>query len=123
MNPEIKSKWVAALRSGEYKQGKGVLSDGKEFCCLGVLCDLAVKEGGVLTIGVDTSMPDELDETSVIYDGYQFDLPPSVMGWAGLDASNPKIQAPGDEGKAYISDVNDGGTSFEEIADLIEKEL
>lgn len=41
--------WVKALRSGEYKQGYGYLHykrGGKDkFCCLGVLCDLAVKNG------------------------------------------------------------------------------
>lgn len=41
MNPEIKTKWVAALRSGYYIQGTGVLrSQGNKFCCLGVLCDI-----------------------------------------------------------------------------------
>lgn len=52
MNPEIKALWLAALRSGDYKQGQGVLRDGADnFCCLGVLTDLAVK-AGVLEDGV-----------------------------------------------------------------------
>lgn len=34
-------KWVAALRSGRYKQGNGMLlADGK-YCCLGVACAAA----------------------------------------------------------------------------------
>lgn len=37
-------KWIAALRSGKYKQTREALArmeDGeKKFCCLGVLCDL-----------------------------------------------------------------------------------
>jgi hypothetical protein len=44
MNAEIKQKWLAALRSGEYQQGKSALrrdEDGqRRYCCLGVLCDL-----------------------------------------------------------------------------------
>ncbi len=41
MNKEIKEKWVGALRSHTYKQGKNVLRDGdNKFCCLGVLCDV-----------------------------------------------------------------------------------
>jgi len=40
----IKKEWVAALRSGKYKQGDTYLkntTDGKtKFCCLGVACDL-----------------------------------------------------------------------------------
>lgn len=36
---ELKTKWVKALRSGKYKQGRGRLydPDTKSFCCLGVL--------------------------------------------------------------------------------------
>lgn len=44
MNPEIKQRWVKALRSGKYTQGRTVMVDsirGKDkFCCLGVLCDI-----------------------------------------------------------------------------------
>jgi len=46
MDQELKTKWVAALRSGDYKQGNGYLHkiewDGSEsFCCVGVLCKIA----------------------------------------------------------------------------------
>jgi hypothetical protein len=47
MNPELKQKWVTALRSGDYKQGQGKLryrlehQEEDRFCCLGVLCDVA----------------------------------------------------------------------------------
>ncbi len=39
MNPEIKAKWVAALRSGQYKQGDNWLHNKETdaYCCLGVL--------------------------------------------------------------------------------------
>jgi len=38
MKKEHAEKWVNALRSGEYRQCKGKLSDGKgSYCCLGVL--------------------------------------------------------------------------------------
>lgn len=54
MNPEWKTIWTAALRSGSYEQGRASLrqrtldpTPGLEamgykftFCCLGVLCDL-----------------------------------------------------------------------------------
>lgn len=41
MKKEIADKWVAALRSGKYQQGKNVLSANENsFCCLGVLCDV-----------------------------------------------------------------------------------
>lgn len=44
MNTEVKEKWVAALRSGGYTQGYESLKFEKTFCCLGVLCDLFLKE-------------------------------------------------------------------------------
>jgi hypothetical protein len=41
MTPELKAKWLAALRSDKYQQGEGALSQDGNFCCLGVLCDIA----------------------------------------------------------------------------------
>jgi hypothetical protein len=41
VNSELKQKWILALRSGEYRQGKYRLRDEQsEFCCLGVLADV-----------------------------------------------------------------------------------
>lgn len=44
-----KKKWIEALRSGKYKQGRAALKEvrGKtaKYCCLGVLCDLAARDG------------------------------------------------------------------------------
>lgn len=42
LKPELKTKWCAALRSGEYKQGicslYNIEEDGSHsYCCLGVL--------------------------------------------------------------------------------------
>ncbi len=44
MKDEIKKLWTEALRSGEYKQGSGFLRKENNFCCLGVLTDLFLKE-------------------------------------------------------------------------------
>jgi hypothetical protein len=47
MDKKLKTKWVRALRSGKYKQGRralckisGTKRPVKQFCCLGVLCEL-----------------------------------------------------------------------------------
>ncbi len=41
MNPEIKARWLAELRSGKWRQCHGVLAEGKyERCALGVLCEV-----------------------------------------------------------------------------------
>lgn len=46
MNPEIKAKWLDALRSGKYAQGYGLLRSGiDKYCCIGVLCDIAEPRG------------------------------------------------------------------------------
>lgn len=45
LKPHIKTKWVEALRSGDYKKAKGALARDGGFCCLGVLCDLQVVPG------------------------------------------------------------------------------
>jgi hypothetical protein len=51
MKPEIKSRWIERLRSGDYQQGRSYLrcddpETGKStFCCLGVLCELALEDG------------------------------------------------------------------------------
>ena len=42
MDKALKAKWLEALRSGKYKQGRKKLrSEDDEFCCLGVLCDIS----------------------------------------------------------------------------------
>jgi hypothetical protein len=43
MKKKFADEWVRALRSREYKQGKGWLYDKDKdaYCCLGVLCVLA----------------------------------------------------------------------------------
>ena len=57
MKPALKKKWVEALRSGDYKQGKGRLRRADEshldmpdaFCCLGVLCQVSNPDGWTKT--------------------------------------------------------------------------
>ena len=44
MNPEVKQKWIDALRSDKYEQGSGKLRSVTGYCCLGVLCDLYSQE-------------------------------------------------------------------------------
>jgi hypothetical protein len=41
LTPQQFNDWLAALRSGEYKQGRGTLCNAYDnsYCCLGVLCE------------------------------------------------------------------------------------
>lgn len=34
-------KWVAALRSGQYQQGREFLRSNDKFCCWGVACEIS----------------------------------------------------------------------------------
>ncbi len=46
MDADLKQRWVAALRSGQYEQGTDYLvsehpdAGRAQYCCLGVLCEL-----------------------------------------------------------------------------------
>ena len=115
MKKKIAKKWVAALRSGEYKQGKDVLADTcrTQHCCLGVLCEVAIKGG--LEVTVETP-----PGHSAIFDNSKAFLPVSVADWAGMKTRLGDIP---DEGSTVLSlmGMNDGGHTFSSIADVIEK--
>lgn len=116
MKPLVKKKWVEALRSGEFEQTKGNLCDSTGYCCLGVLSELAVREGKA-----DKWKADDGDDVFFFGkkrgDADDTFLPRSVMRWAGLDSDSPAVE--GDS----LAVLNDNGKTFEEIADLIEKHL
>lgn len=119
MNQEIKERWVKALRSGKYKQGKGSLrridSSTKEvtYCCLGVLSCLYLDEHP------------ERNNNLILKGEY---LSFEVIKWAGLENKNKNpVYLPTDEDVfclMSLSALNDSGDySFSDIADVIEKNL
>lgn len=122
MRRETRDAWADALESGEYQQTKEVLTrlgdDGKPigYCCLGVLCDLAVKAGVIGEPGVgDISGVDDDDVIPCLRYGpsddedgaySETDLPAAVIAWAGLHVTLTNGQAVG------VSDpvlVDEGG--------------
>lgn len=121
MSPEIKAQWLEALRSGEYKQGTGYLHRGDEFCCLGVLCDLAEKAGVV------KSGPSEAFTDQTVYDREVSSLPRSVRLWSGINTPMAMVGDIENDDGLWIGDdlamANDSGYSFRMIADLIEERL
>lgn len=111
---ENAKKWVAALKSGGYKQGTGNLQRNGEFCCLGVACAIAIDNGMKLEI----EKIDEGDEGWYVrYDGQGGALPFSVVKWLNLVSSIGEIKS----GSSLIR-LNDTGKTFAEIADIIESE-
>ena len=111
MNNTIKKRWVAALRSGKYRQGTEALRSGNTFCCLGVLCDLHAKV---------TFVSWDYDPVSGMYSylGETFLLPRSVCEWAGIDVQNPLAL------RAFLTTHNDvHARSYKQIARLINTHL
>jgi hypothetical protein len=117
LNPDFKAKWVAALRSGDYKQahhslvawGPTLEHGPRAFCCLGVGC---------LVSGVD---PKELRNLDVPARSH-------VDGWWDGDGGpypsphDPWVLVNGVECK--LSEVNDNlKLNFAQIADIIEQQL
>lgn len=108
MNPEIKILWLDALKSGEYKQGRHALckinkKGEKEYCCLGVLCEVAIKNG------IDLRIEDHDGEFS--YDGNVAYHPKKVADWSGLTNTDASL----------LIRINDGSDSFESVIKEIEK--
>lgn len=121
MNPEIKAKWVTALRSGEYQQGRVHLRDGdNNFCCLGVLCDIAVKEREPIFVQL---VSDDIGRRYK-YNDIGGSLPDEVSLWAGLVSDEDTLVHDPVVGGEPLSIQNDAyRLTFDEIADLIEEEL
>lgn len=110
MNDNAK-KWIAALRGGKYKQGAGALRDGDHYCCLGVACELFLEENpGAIKV----EQQDLSGHTA--YEGSVAVLPDVVRDWLGLSTEI------GQFGGYSLSEKNDNGTPFQQIADIIEAE-
>lgn len=121
MNQDIKERWVAALRSGDYKQTQERLRDANGFCCLGVLCDVVKDDMGVKWEEYSIATNDKCSN------GFSFmnnngELPPEVARFCGL----PPSVTQGDVaigGRSLISMNDNEFESFDTIADLIERHL
>lgn len=126
MNSRIKQKWVDALRSGKYSQDTGVLRSTVGYCCLGVLCDLYRQEHNIQwDFRCHYDIPENEVTKFYLSDEFHFDgelehLPDTVKLWAGLNDRNPHVHIDNDVVNR-LSELNDNGASFNEIADLIEK--
>ena len=127
MDKVIKARWVNALKSGNYKQGIEKLrtkddDGGMIYCCLGVLCDIAFRdEPGLFPTGWEEQEREDKNESEL------FPIR-AVWKWAGMeqcDQGDFNIPAPGGGPtiRGTLSELNDKGATFEQIADCIEEKL
>lgn len=117
MNQDVKERWVAALRSGKYKQGNGMLRIDGAFCCLGVLCDVVNPSGWGAELPMGSS-----GHVAVYFGEQTAGLTPEVMALAGLDCDlGDRVSIDGE--RDLLSTHNDCGKTFEQIADAIEAQL
>jgi hypothetical protein len=108
MDPELKRRWLEALRGDRYAQGQQVLRDydgnGYVHCCLGVLLDVVDPAGW-------------RSERSKCH----------RLGGRSSRGREAFIGAPGKLGlgrrQNALAKMNDDGRTFLEIADWIEREL
>lgn len=93
MKATIKRRWLKALRSGKYKQGKEVLYDETDdsYCCIGVLCRITER------------IPKDACSWG-------------MHGWETLEGMSH-------EQGIKLAEMNDKGRSFKQIANYIEKHL
>jgi len=126
MKKEIAKKWVKALRSGKYKQGKGYLKqlnskNEPRHCCLGVLCELydqQMKKNHKKTLHSD-HMVDSTGTEFIRLNKNDGGLPWEVRLWADITSPLGEFN----KGKKCLADLNDSGKKFSTIADIIEKNV
>ena len=112
MNADLKAKLVAALRSGDYLQGKMGFktqhaSDEKPYyCCLGVLCEVA---------GLKS-------EKKLFNSDFEVTFPSGEKNYARIPKQDLKYFGfTSEEDQQLLIGMNDiEGKTFAEIADFIE---
>lgn len=96
----LKTKWLEALRSGQYKQGTGCLHGEDSYCCLGVFSKIQGRLDGAYD-GIDGSGLLLSDNNP-----HNFLNAVEICEFGGLPCS--------------LASINDKGATFAEIADIIE---
>lgn len=137
MNAEIKTKWLKALRSGEFSQGTGRLcSVDKDdqilgMCCLGVLCHITNTDH-IRSFGQRLY---ELDRDSnylpkLVQHSTDLEANPGIPFTPALRDRLSKFREKNDilcfdmeSNQVKLAVLNDAGWTFAEIADLVEEHL
>lgn len=123
---ENREKWIQALRSGNYLQGRGVLrSSDDKYCCLGVCADI-LNPGTWTWTNLSPDSPSspytlETFQNHVLQSSGDREIHPgkyisylkeNILEMVGLNLSEQYI----------LATLNDEGTTFHQIADLLESQ-
>lgn len=117
----FKKAWVKALRSGEYTQGSNMLcligtmkDDPDSFCCLGVAADLLILNGHDLEWEKNPNYPVSmrLNTSAGTHPCKLSPIKAALPVWL-MDWLRPR--------ERRLIEMNDGGMSFKDIADWLEK--
>ena len=110
----FKRRWVAALRSGKYKQTISHLYDAGGFCCLGVMCALrGAKLDEMDHMGLPGELPNFNELFNIDSDHAEF-----------FSGGGQAWQVPYCGKMVRLTFLNDGHRlSFKKIANIIERSV
>lgn len=127
---EYKDRWIAALRSGEYTQGRHRLcvddgdGDGRAYCCLGVLAEM---DGKLEHAGEEYGTEGEVIYGVFVRSDDNREGMDASMYWGREDyLLNVRVPDPIGPPRRYsalasvVARMNDRGSTFEQIADYLE---
>jgi len=110
---EAQKEWIAALRSGKYKQGRNSLKSEDGYCCLGVAVDVAGYGDRISSHGNNNL--------------YGFDAVEQKFGFRDSDGGfSETVDYVTESGRSvsarsFVACNDSQRLTFEEIADLAEK--
>ena len=109
-----KNAWIAALRSGKYKQGKNFLCRDESYCCMAVLCEVQGRPKTDFGVGgFDYDNEDKcLSRLNPLY---------APLNRSGCFPNDVYYMWRDNIPIWNLADLNDCGANFTEIADTIDQ--
>lgn len=102
-------RWIEALRSGEYTQGRDYLCRNGNYCCLGVAAEMFKTPATNIEINPENGLK--------LFDNASALAPEYAKEALGLRSRLAHHES---ETEKSLSSLNDNGLSFNQIADRIE---
>lgn len=128
MNEAQKDEIVHELRRGIHRQGKhalcNVVAGQNYYCCLGIMMLLYSQK---CKVEITTAVTSIVGQARRKFDGETYTLTPEAMLYYGVHKGCCVIEHPMMKNKSNVprpsialSDLNDGGFTFSQIADVLE---